>query len=384
MIETVEDRLFFQKTYLGTCSKLRKALFTFLYSHRILKVVVGGSGYLGFKLVNKLCQLMELDLVEGVIVVDICKSIELDNLLKNPKVKFLNKGAGVGELESLDYWKVITKGTIFFVAACASTELCLKKAYQANVIGVQEALGIAQRYGTNAFVLTSTHNVVFNGSREIFKEDEPNQKKLILASNGIWNVHTCSLRPGGIYGPEERVHFERIRKLAKLGLLYFLISPVAPKNMDFVHVENLVDAHILAAQQLQYEASFSGPLGTSTSGQAFFITENDPQCLQTFYIPALLASGIHAPLFVVHIPRSVVYPFAKLSELVAKCFGIRPILMPMELMKATMTHTFTFEKANKAFGYFPRKSIEKGVEEWCRFEMNRQRQSSKSLQYIWK
>jgi hypothetical protein len=39
------------------------------------------------------------------------------------------------------------------------------------------------------------------------------------------------LRPGGIYGAGEKVHFERIRKLAQLGLLYFLISPVVDKNM---------------------------------------------------------------------------------------------------------------------------------------------------------
>ncbi|GJD12773.1 Short-chain dehydrogenase/reductase family 42E member 1 [Galdieria sulphuraria] len=147
--------------------------------------------------------------------------------------------------------------------------------------------------------------------------------------------------------------------------------------MDFVHVDNLVDAHILAAQRLHEEAIDPNVLKT-TSGNAFFISENDPQCLQTFYIPALLASGISPPLFTLYIPRKWVYPFAVCTQWIAKWLNKKPILMPMELKKSTMIHTFTSEKANKAFGYIPRKSIQAGVEEWCRYEQRRSRMNEKS------
>lgn len=141
-------------------------------------------------------------------------------------------------------------------------------------------------------------------------------------------------------------------------------------------MDNLVDAHILAAQQLQLEA-IDPQQPKTTSGNAFFITENEPQCLQTFYIPALLASGISPPLFTLHVPRTVVYPVAVCMQWIAKWLKRKPILMPMELMKSTMVHTFTMEKATKAFGYVPRKSIQQGVKEWCRYEQSRSRWDDK-------
>jgi len=346
---------------------------------------------LGQRLLHKLYQWKELERVNDIIVIDIEKVSDNDRQ-RYIGVEFLNYSVGTGQLHKLEqYWKKIRNGTIFFVAACASTELSLEKAYKTNVQGVEELLSIAQLYGAKAFVLTSTHNVVFNGTREWFHQDESipivdnfmdvysqtkaESERITLGSNGIWNVHTCALRPGGIYGAGEKVHFERIRKLAQLGLLYFLISPVVDKNMDFCHVDNLVDAHILAAQQLQFEASHP-ETPTTTSGNAFFITENDPQCLQTFYIPVLLASGISPPLFTLHIPRKLVYPFAVCTEWIAKHWPLgpaKPILMPMELLKSTMVHTFSYEKATKAFGYVPRKSIREGIEEWCRYEQQRHR-----------
>ncbi|EME29631.1 3-beta hydroxysteroid dehydrogenase/isomerase family protein isoform 1 [Galdieria sulphuraria] len=372
----VDDFQFYRKTKLGTC------------------VVVGGCGYLGQRLLNQLCKLRQLELVAGIIVVDVQLLSESEKR-RYDGVEFLHCAAGTGQLKNWgdEFWRKLFGGTIFFVAACASTELHFARAYRTNVQGVEELLCIARLYGARAFVLTSTHNVVFNGTREIVNEDESTpivhqfmdiytqtkaeSERLTLGWNGVNQLHTCALRPGGIYGPGEKVHFERIRKLAKLGLLYFLISPVPEKNMDFVHVDNLVDAHILAAQRLHEEAIDPNVLKT-TSGNAFFISENDPQCLQTFYIPALLASGISPPLFTLYIPRKWVYPFAVCTQWIAKWLNKKPILMPMELKKSTMIHTFTSEKANKAFGYIPRKSIQAGVEEWCRYEQRRSRMNEKS------
>ncbi|GJQ11387.1 hypothetical protein GpartN1_g3178.t1 [Galdieria partita] len=378
-----EDLTFYKKTHLGTC------------------VIVGGGGYLGQKLLDKLYQLRHFELVDGLIVIDIQQLSESDQR-RYEGVDFLNCAVGAGQLKKWgdEYWRKIRQGTVFFVASCASTELHFARAYKTNVQGVEEMLCIAQLYGARAFVLTSTHNVVFDGTREIVNGDESiptvdrfmdvytqtksESERLTLGMNGVCRLHTCALRPGGIYGPGEKVHFERIRKLAKVGLLYILISPVPEKNMDFVHVDNLVDAHILAAQQLQVEA-IDPHVPKTTSGAAFFISENDPQCLQTFYIPALLASGISPPLFTLYISRKWIYPLAKWTQWIAKCFNVKPILMPMELMKSTMVHTFVSEKAKKAFGYVPRKSIQVGVEEWCRYEQSRCRtnDSKNRMNAIW-
>uniref|UniRef100_A0A674JHV0 Short chain dehydrogenase/reductase family 42E, member 2 n=1 Tax=Terrapene triunguis TaxID=2587831 RepID=A0A674JHV0_9SAUR len=126
-------------------------------------------------------------------------------------------------------------------------------------------------------IYTSTVNVVFGGN-PIEEGDEetvpyfPLEKQvnhysrtkamaeqMILAANGTPlkggnKLHTCVLRPPGIYGPKEQKHLPRVLNIQR-GLFNFQFGN--PKTqMNWVHVGNLVQAHLLAAEALTPEKGY--------------------------------------------------------------------------------------------------------------------------------
>ncbi|XP_077863951.1 short-chain dehydrogenase/reductase family 42E member 1-like, partial [Saccoglossus kowalevskii] len=62
-------------------------------------------------------------------------------------------------------------------------------------------------------------------------------------------LKTCAIRPPGIYGLGETRHIPRIVHLMESGLMVFKIG--GPEILiEWVHVDNLAAAHILAADAL--------------------------------------------------------------------------------------------------------------------------------------
>uniref|UniRef100_A0A665V2Y2 Short chain dehydrogenase/reductase family 42E, member 2 n=1 Tax=Echeneis naucrates TaxID=173247 RepID=A0A665V2Y2_ECHNA len=134
-------------------------------------------------------------------------------------------------------------------------------------------------------VYTSTINVVFAG-KPIEDGDEDSvayvapevhidhysrtkaiAEQMVLSANGCslkGLLQTCVLRPCGIYGPEERRHLHRVNVERRLFSFRFG-DPQA--RMNWVHVDNLVLAHTLAAEALTPKRS------CVASGQAYFIND---------------------------------------------------------------------------------------------------------------
>lgn len=110
---------------------------------------------------------------------------------------------------------------------------------------------------------------------------------------------TCALRPAAIYGPGETRHFPRIMRSVRQGLLRFRIGRPSAK-VDWVHVDNLVHAHLLAMAALLHpptrhvpapgqfpeastpqeaEGKEAAPVESkpvhAAAGQAFFISDGE-------------------------------------------------------------------------------------------------------------
>lgn len=132
--------------------------------------------------------------------------------------------------------------------------------------------------GVVGLVYTSSINVIFTGKHEMLNKDEsepyPNQdeycdaysasknlaEQIVLNHNdsklaikndklGHDRLFTCSIRPAAIYGDGEERHFPRMIKIMKSGLWIFNIGKPTDK-VDWVFIDNLVYAHILAAAKL--------------------------------------------------------------------------------------------------------------------------------------
>ncbi|MGH0139244.1 UNVERIFIED_CONTAM: hypothetical protein FKN15_068653 [Acipenser sinensis] len=171
--------------------------------------------------------------------------------------------------------------------------LQLKKAQieSVNVGGTNNVIRVCTQRNITRLIYTSTVNVVFEGS-PIEQGDEetvpyvPLDKhvdqysktkaiadQMVLAANGTplkggMTLRTCVLRPPGIYGPEERRHLQRVAVNIERRLFSFSFGNRHAK-MNWVHIDNLVQAHMLAAEAL------TAGKGYIASGQIYYINDGE-------------------------------------------------------------------------------------------------------------
>ncbi|XP_072236270.1 short-chain dehydrogenase/reductase family 42E member 1 [Leuresthes tenuis] len=253
-----------------------------------------------------------------------------------------------------------------------------------NVQGTQNILKACIQHGVSRLVYTSTFNVVFGG-QEIENGDESlpylplhlhpdhysRTKSLaemaVLKANGTalrgssGVLRTCALRPAGIYGPGEQRHLPRIVGYIESGIFRFVYGN--PKSLvEFVHVDNLVSAHKLAAEALTPEKQHR------SAGQAYFISDGRPVNNFEFFRP--LVEGLGYPFPKLRLPVSLVYFCAFLTEMIHHLIGpfynFQPLLTRTEVYKTGVTHYFSMGKAKAELGYEPQERNLDEVVQWFR------------------
>nr|XP_061820549.1 short-chain dehydrogenase/reductase family 42E member 1-like [Nerophis lumbriciformis]XP_061820550.1 short-chain dehydrogenase/reductase family 42E member 1-like [Nerophis lumbriciformis] len=253
-----------------------------------------------------------------------------------------------------------------------------------NVGGTQNVIKACLECGVPRLVYTSTFNVVFGG-QEIRNGDEglpylplhlhPDHysrtkalaEMAVMESNGVslkdgsGVLRTCALRPAGIYGPGEQRHLPRIVSYIEKGVFRFVYG--SPSSLvEFVHVDNLVSAHVLAADALTAARQHH------SAGQAYFISDGQPVNNFEFFRP--LVEGLGYPFPALRLPVGLVYFFAFLTEmihhLVGPWYDFQPLLTRTEVYKTGVTHYFSMAKAKAQLGYRPEEQTLDEVVEWFR------------------
>ncbi|XP_031561297.1 short-chain dehydrogenase/reductase family 42E member 1-like [Actinia tenebrosa] len=323
-------------------------------------VVTGGTGYFGYKLGCALrdtgaevvlFDIKELDhLSEGLTCLkgNICNKNDVETALKGAKFVFHSASYGMSGREQLN------KDLIEKV----------------NVEGTKNVLEACNTNSVPHLVYTSTYNVVFghdeirNGNESLpylpmdqhtdhYSRTKSIAEQSILKANNTklrdGNIlRTTALRPAGIYGEGEQRHLPRIVSYIKKGLFAFTYGS---KNslVDFVHVDNLVSAHVLAGQALVGNMP-------KAAGQAYFISDGKPINNFEFFRPLVEGLGYMYPT--INLPLSFIYIFAFLTELVHAVVGryiynFQPMLTRTEVHKTGVTHFFSINKARTELGYSP-------------------------------
>lgn len=253
---------------------------------------------------------------------------------------------------------------------------------EVNVRGTENILQACWRRGVPRLVYTSTFNVVFGG--QVIKNGDESlpyvplhlhpdhysrtksiaEKKVLEAnctslekSNGV--LRTCALRPAGIYGPGEQRHLPRIVSYIERGLFKFVYGD--PKSLvEFVHVDNLVQAHILAFEALKANK------GYIASGKPYFISDGIPVNNFEFFRPLVEGLGYSFPS--IRLPLNLIYCFAFLTEMayfvLGQLYNFQPFLTRTEVNKTAITHYFSLEKAKKELGYEPQPFDLQEIVEW--------------------
>ncbi|XP_052569213.1 LOW QUALITY PROTEIN: putative short-chain dehydrogenase/reductase family 42E member 2 [Peromyscus californicus insignis] len=327
-------------------------------------LVTGGGGYLGFSLGSSLAK-------RGISV------ILLD--LRRPQwplpsgTEFIQ--ADVRDEEAL-YQAFQGVDCVFHVASygmSGAEKLQKQQIESINVGGTRLVINVCVRRRVPRLVYTSTVNVTFGG-KPIEQGDEdsvpyfPLDKhmdhysrtkaiadQLTLMANGTpllggGTLRTCVLRPPGIYGPEEQRHLPRVANHIKKRLFMFRFGDRRTR-MNWVHVQNLVQAHMLAAEALTMAK------GYVASGQAYYINDGDSVNLFEWMAPLFEKLGYSQPW--IWVPTSCVYLTAALMEYLHLALRpictVPPLLTRSEVLSVAVTHTFQIAKARAQLGYAPDK-----------------------------
>jgi 3beta-hydroxy-delta5-steroid dehydrogenase/steroid delta-isomerase len=251
--------------------------------------------------------------------------------------------------------------TVFHCAAIIDTRThapAKERAFvhDVNVGGARRVMETARAAGATRFVLTSSVNVVVDrpyrgadesvpyatlGPLDLYTITKAEAEKLVLAANAD-GFHTCALRPGGIYGPDEPTHFPRAVREIQRGLFVVRIGGGRTKA-DNVFIDDLVDAHVRAALAL-------GPEGKA-NGRAYFLSDGEPMSYFDFFGPTAIELGKKPPK--AYMPVWPVRIGAELAEWLS-FLGVHPFLTRMELYKLVTDHWFSIEAAERDLGWKPR------------------------------
>ncbi|KAF3700199.1 putative short-chain dehydrogenase/reductase family 42E member 2 [Channa argus] len=354
-------------------------------------VVTGGGGYFGFRLGKELAS-------QGMSV------ILLD--LNKPPCE-IPDGAIFYKSDIRDYSSLykVCEGVdcIFHTASYGMSgpeQLRKEQVESVNVGGTNNVINVCKERSIPRLVYTSTINVVFTG-KPIEDGDEASvssvppemhidhysrtkaiAEQMVFSANGSslkggGLLRTCVLRPGGIYGPEERRHLHRVMVNVERRLFSFRFGDPQAR-MNWVHVDNLVLAHTLAAEALTLERN------CIASGQPYFINDGVSVNLFEWLTPLFENLGYSRPL--INLPVSLVYSAAVLVEYLHT--ALRPVIkVPLlftrsEVRNIAVNHTFKIDKARRELGYCPKTySLVDSVELYLKSQQPRS--NSPLLNFSW-
>jgi 3beta-hydroxy-delta5-steroid dehydrogenase/steroid delta-isomerase len=236
-------------------------------------LVTGGAGYLGRNLAFELIRRGE--------TVRIFDREPID--FSHERLDFVK-----GDVRRLEDVRKACEGidTVFHTAAMldffgfASAQR-RDRSFAVNVVGVENVVRACVEAGVKRLVHTSSNNVTFGGPvldgdeslpyatapKDLYTETKILGEDAALAGNGRGGLLTCAIRPGGIYGPGDRLLLRRIVEECAAGKFIATFGDGTAKS-DNTYIDNLVDGEIEAARHLVS--------GAPLCGQAYFITDGAP------------------------------------------------------------------------------------------------------------
>jgi 2-alkyl-3-oxoalkanoate reductase len=256
--------------------------------------------------------------------------------------------------------------TIFHAAARVGVWGRYEDFLRVNVLGTRALLEGARTHGVKRFIYTSTPSVVYNG-RDLANADEslplttrcpspyPLTKAMaereVLAANSA-EFGTIALRPHLIWGIGDPHLVPRALERARAGKLRIIGE--GRNRVDMVHIENAVDAHLLAEAAL---ARADGPAG----GRAYFITNGEPVVLWDWINDLLRALG--EPLVTRKISLRAASAIGAACELAWRVLPVRtePPMTRFVAAELAKDHWFNIAAAKRDLDYVPRISMADGT-----------------------
>ncbi len=317
-------------------------------------LVTGGNGFIGKALVRELMG----------------RGIEVSVVGRNnyPELTALGVQCHRGDIRDPDFLERVLAGqdTVFHTAAKAGIWGARREFYSINLTGTVNVIAACQKNKVPNLVYTSTPSVVFNGGNlEGADETTPYAtrplcpyaaskilaEKEVLQSNGS-HLKTVAIRPHLVWGPGDHHLVPRLLDRGKRKALK--IVGTGENRVDIAYIDNVVHAHILAAENLESEGS--------GSGQAFFIGQDEPVMLWQ-WINGLF-TRMNIPPVTRKVPFVLAFTAGMAMEIAYALLQVReePKMTRFLAQQLAKSHWFHHHKAKQLLGYRQQVSTETGLE----------------------
>ncbi len=280
----------------------------------------------------------------------------------------------IGDIRDYDIVRAATEGcrTVFHCASVMNfLGLCRtsirREVHGINVAGTGNVVRACRETGVSGLVYTSSHCVcydpggVIDGDEsrpyaerylDLYGITKTKAEKIVLAANESKGLHTIALRPGGLWGPDDDCYM--LSKFIQQLLKGRLVATIGKQSamIDYTHIDNLIQAKILAASSLVERPEIVG-------GQAYFVMDEEPMNLMEWLRPLIEALGYEVPKR--SIPAAPMYWLAFLAECLHYIGGPRPFMTRLEVHNMSSVFTFRSDRARRDLGYRPTTGNEEGM-----------------------
>ncbi|KAF1999434.1 hypothetical protein P154DRAFT_620875 [Amniculicola lignicola CBS 123094] len=351
-------------------------------------VVVGGCGFLGHHIVNRI---FKRHPDTKVAVVDLRTNT---NRSSNPNASYHDTDITDPNAVMKVFGQFRPDVVIHTVAALPFAKPAMHD--KVTIEGTNILLRAAQEVGVKAFVYTSSASVILDGKTELVNGDETwplvTGKKqpeyytttkayaevAVLEANrspSYPNFLTCAIRPAGIIGEGDVQTLPKMVTACRKGQHKFQVGD--NNNLfDFTYVENVAHGHLLAAQALLHTHKIlpTIPLDTErVDGEAFFITNGQPVYFWDFARAVWHETGDRMPLSSVwHLSHEFAMAIGTILVWAFWLLGRTPNLTPAQVRYSTMTKYHSIDKAKKRLGYAPVVDLGEGIKRGVKYILDQE------------
>lgn len=318
-----------------------------------IALVTGGGGFVGKAVVKRLLRL----------------GIETRVLGRHlyPEIEQLGGKCYVGNICDERLMERASDGVdvVFHVAALAGIWGKWRDYYTTNVLGTEVVVKSCKKNKVPHLIYTSTPSVVFN-CQDIMggEEDLPYPTKFlchyarskVMAEKIVLGATTssflsCAIRPHLIWGPGDPHLLPRLIESGKKKVLKRVGD--GANLVDISYIDNVAQAHILAAKNLAEEGS--------AAGKAYFISQGEPvnlwnwinELFTAMHIDEVNASVSFSAAYNLGMFLEIIYKMARLSK--------EPKMTRFLAEQLAKSHYFSIENARQDLGYEPGTSTAEGM-----------------------